>query len=768
MIDLSVLNEMQRKAVETTEGPLLILAGAGSGKTRALTYRVAHLIDKGVPPYRIMALTFTNKAAKEMKERIASLAGEAGGEAWVSTFHSSCAKILRRDIEKLGYTRSFTIYDDDDQGKVIKDILKSMNIDEKVLPPKEIRANISDAKNKLQSPDEWFAASQKDFRIQMIHDVFTEYERRLRAANALDFDDLLVKTLELFVEQPPVLEYYRDRFLYVHVDEYQDTNYAQYMLMKLISDKYKNVCVVGDDDQSIYGWRGADIRNILDFEKDYPGCTVIKLEQNYRSTSNILDAANQVIAHNAGRKEKTLWTDKDGGEKIKVIAAGDEHEEGAWICHRARELANQDFKFGDMAVLYRTNAQSRVLEEMLVRSGIPYRIFGGTKFYDRREVKDVLAYLRVIDNPADDVSVARIINTPKRSIGDSTVNELREFARKQEISLFAAALTPPDTLSSRAAKSLQVFADLMSELMALSQTMGLSEFVELMVSRVGLLSQYQKEKNDEDQSRAENVQEFMGAVKEFVQKSQPEEGQTLIQMFLENVSLVTELDRADETPNYMTLMTLHTAKGLEFPVVFIAGMEDGIFPSARCEMDENRLEEERRLCYVGITRAKKLLHLTYATTRMLYNNMQHNAPSRFLSEIPKRLLDENYGKKREEEFGQRSATTSAREFLMNSRAQKHERKPADFGPKGYGQTYARPIDIPGVTKGFVPSKAHETEGAALLFKTGDTVLHKKFGEGTVTAVSGQGADARVKITFTAYGEKEFAAAIAPIVKVDGL
>jgi len=434
-MNLDLLNEQQRLAAETLDGPVLILAGAGSGKTRALTYRVANLVDHGVEPWRILAITFTNKAAKEMKERITALVGERAGEVWVSTFHAMCAKILRRDIEKLGYSRSFTIYDDDDQTSVLKETLKQLDIDDKSLTVRELRWKIDDAKNRLLSPDEWFAQSPRDFRSQRIHDIYSGYEQRLRSANALDFDDLLVRTLELFADHPPVLDSYRQRFSHVLVDEYQDTNFAQYSLVKLLTKQSRNLCVVGDDDQSIYGWRGADIRNILDFEKDYPDATVIKLEQNYRSTSNILDAANQVIAHNESRKEKSLWTEAPPGELIKLFCAGDEREEAAWICDRMQQLMLAGEAYGSMAVLYRTNAQSRVLEEMLMRAGIPYRIYGGLRFYDRKEVKDIIAYLRCIVNPSDDVSLRRIINQPKRAIGESTIQELVRYATEKEIPL---------------------------------------------------------------------------------------------------------------------------------------------------------------------------------------------------------------------------------------------------------------------------------------------------------------------------------------------
>lgn len=513
-MDLSMLNPEQRQAAETLEGPVLILAGAGSGKTRALTYRVANLMDHGVPAWSILALTFTNKAAREMKERITQLVGEKAESAWISTFHSTCARILRRDIEKLGYTRSFTIYDDDDQGTVIKEILKRLNIDEKFLPPREVKAKISDAKNKLMGPDEWFAKTERDFRNQTLHDVFVAYEQRLKSANALDFDDLLLKTLELLADHPPVLESYRDRFHYVMVDEYQDTNYAQYMLVKLLTDKSRNLCVVGDDDQSIYGWRGADIRNILDFEKDYPDAKVIKLEQNYRSTANILDAANQVIAHNAGRKEKALWTEAGAGETIKLYCAGDEREEAAWVADRIRKMNRHGEEYGRMAVLYRTNAQSRVLEEILMRAGIPYKVFGGLRFYDRKEVRDVIAYLRVIANPTDDVSLRRIINVPKRAIGDATIAELVRHAQEQEMPLFSALTDLPSSLSSRPRKCVGDFFTMMTTLMAMKDAMPLGTFVKQMVDQTGLMEQYQKEDSDEARSRVENIQEFLGAVEE--------------------------------------------------------------------------------------------------------------------------------------------------------------------------------------------------------------------------------------------------------------
>ncbi|MBQ8202371.1 MAG: DNA helicase PcrA [Clostridia bacterium] len=767
-MDLSMLNPQQRLAAETLEGPVLILAGAGSGKTRALTCRVANLLDHGVPAYNILALTFTNKAAKEMKERIANLVGDSAEDAWISTFHSTCARILRRDIEKLGYTRSFVIYDDDDQQAVLKEILKRLNIDDKFLPVRELKSKISDAKNRLMGPDEWFQQSERDYRSQMIHNVFLEYETRLKANNALDFDDLLVKTLELLADHPPVLESYRRRFRYVMVDEYQDTNYAQYMMIKLITDESRNLCVVGDDDQSIYGWRGADIRNILDFEKDYPDAKVIKLEQNYRSTANILDAANQVIAHNAGRKEKALWTESGEGEPIRLFAAGDEREEAAWIADRIRQMNRHGEGYGNMAVLYRTNAQSRVVEEMLMRSGIPYKVFGGQKFYDRKEVRDVVAYLRVIVNPADDVSLRRIINVPKRAIGESTVQELMNHAHENDMPLYSALSDIPESLSSRPRKCVTDFFMLMTMLMAMKDTMPVNDFVNMLVEKTGLMEQYKKEDTDEARSRVENIQEFLGAVDEYCKAT---ENPTL-EDYLENVSLVTDLDQAeDEGRGYVTLMTLHSAKGLEFPNVFMTGLEEGIFPSSRSLMDDTRMEEERRLCYVGITRAQKRLFISRAKQRMLYNQVNHNAPSRFLDEIPARLLqDEMAGMN--ELFGNRAQPQRQRGYGARNNA------PASRGgygapvKPGYGMPGAggRPgaLNIPGVQQGFVGSAARSVAASAMqnLYKPGDRVRHLKFGEGNVVSVTGSGNAARIRIEFTAYGVKEFALSVVPIVKLE--
>ena len=803
-MNLNDLNNEQRLAAETLEGPLLVLAGAGSGKTRALTYRVANLLDHGVPPWSIMAITFTNKAAAEMRERIEKLSGASAADVWVSTFHSGCAKILRRDIEKLGYSRSFTIYDDDDQMAVIKEILKRLNIDEKFLPPREIKAKISDAKNKLLGPQEWFEESNRDYRSQMVQDVYTAYEEKLKSSNALDFDDLIVRTLDLFTLHPPVLEAYQRRLRYIHVDEYQDTNYAQYMLVRLLAQHSRNLCVVGDDDQSIYGWRGADIRNILDFEKDFPDARVIKLEQNYRSTANILDAANQVIAVNEKRKDKALWTEQEPGETIRLYRAGDEREEAAYICQQIRELERRGEDASRFAVLYRTNAQSRVIEEAFVQSGIKYRMYGGLRFYDRKEVKDILAYLRVMVNPADDVSLRRIINVPKRAIGDTTVSELVRCAQEESVPLLTACMDIPESINSRARKNIEKFAELMMNLTMLMDTMKLTQFVQYVIDTTGLESQYSKEDSDEARARVENIREFLGAVQEYEEKA---DNPTLAD-YLENVALVTDLDSMTEDGGAVTMMTLHSAKGLEFPNVFMVGMEENLFPSMRSRDDQSRMEEERRLCYVGITRARERLYLTHAARRMLYNQMQFNDRSRFIDDIPVRVITDvsdasgwsggsagnsasgdgwQSGQWRQPAWSKGS--TFGKPAAQQSAWQVKTRPSAPAEAQGKRQSYlawsrgsgagmgssARVggTSVSGVQLGMgaqkvVTSAARETQKPAL-FSAGDHVLHRKYGKGAVIRVSGSGSDARIMIRFddSSAGIKEFALAIAPIIKTEG-
>ena len=751
MIDLNKLNPEQKQAVLTTEGPLLILAGAGSGKTRVLTYRAAYLLEKGVPPWAILAITFTNKAAREMRERINRLAGEAADDMWVMTFHALSARILRRDIEKLGYKREFYIYDDDDQMTLIKRILKKLDISDKSYPPRAVKSVISDAKNHMLSPEEWLK-DNPDFRSKPYYRAYCEYEKELKENNALDFDDLILKTLELLTEHPPVLEVYRRKFSYIMVDEYQDTNMAQYMLVRTLAGDKKNVCVVGDDDQSIYGWRGADLRNILEFEKDYGGCPVIKLEQNYRSTGNILDAANQVIAHNTGRKEKALWTDADAGDKIKLYHALDERDEAAWVCDVIQSLTRGGYELGDMAILYRTNAQSRVLEEALVRRGIRYGVYGGLKFYDRKEVKDVIAYLRVLVNPDDDISLRRIINEPRRGIGDSTVETIAAYAAQHGLSLLNALMEAENAgLSSRALTAVRGFTELLITLTGDMLDKPASEFITGLIEQTGLEKQYENDKEPENESRRENIHELVSAVIEY-DRMNPEGGMV---GFLENVALVTDTDRMEEKASLVTLMTLHSAKGLEFPVVFLTGLEEGIFPISRAMFNEEQMEEERRLMYVGVTRAKKKLFLSHARNRMLYNARQSNEVSRFVTEIPARVLEENRQKSETRvlprPFGQRANA--------GGQAARPEVRPGIAGRPSISS-------IPGVQKGFGAQPARELpKRPEIRYAAGDRVFHKAFGNGVVKQVAQTAGGARVTVDFgEGKGVKTFAGD-APMIKI---
>ncbi len=773
---LDKLNPEQRAAVLQTEGPLLVLAGAGSGKTRVLTCRIAHLLEKGVPAWRILAITFTNKAAKEMVERVDSLAGAAAEDAWVSTFHSCCARILRRDIEKLGYKREFVIYDEDDRMSVIKTVAKALELNDKEFPPKAIKAAISDAKNRMLTPKEWLRDAGDNFRNRKMAEAYEKYENALRSNNALDFDDLLIKTLELLSEHPPVLQYYQDKFDYVLVDEYQDTNIAQYQFVRLMTGNKRNLCVVGDDDQSIYGWRGADIRNILEFEKDFPDCRVIKLEQNYRSTANILDAANQVIAHNSGRKEKALWTQDDPGDKVGLYHAMDERDEAAFTALMSKKLMSQGVRAGEIAVLYRTNAQSRVIEEAFVRAGVPSRIYGGQRFYDRKEVKDLIAYMRALVNPDDDVSVRRIINEPKRGIGDTTIEKLLVYAEENGMSLMAAVLDCENSgLSAAAANKVKVFSDLMLALTEAMYTLPITEFTAALIEQTGYVKALEASRTEENQSRIENIRELEGAVSEY-QKLNPEGEMT---DFLENVALITDIDNLNQTSGAVTLMTLHSAKGLEFDAVFLVGMEEGVFPLTRAMFDETALEEERRLAYVGITRAKKKLYLSHAHTRMLYNARNANQLSRFVSEIPQRLIQEGavksqtrlpqpnargygeggYGASRPGAYGNRSGYSGA-----------------NYGGSGHGSTDSSErrqtssgsaMGIGGLQKGFASQSAPKPAGQGLkLFKPGDRVIHAVFGRGNVTRLEGEGSSQKVCVKFDTGAEKRFSANIAPLRKID--
>ena len=771
MIDLNALNPQQRAAVEKTEGPLLVLAGAGSGKTRVLTYRVAHLMEKGVPAWKILAITFTNKAAREMAERVNQLAGEAADEAWISTFHSCCARILRRDIEKMGYKRQFAIYDEDDRMTVIKSVAKAMGLSDKEFPPKQIKAMISDAKNRMLTPTEWLKESGGDFRSKKLYEAYRQYEIVLKGNNALDFDDLLIKTLELLSDHPPVLDYYRNKFDYVLVDEYQDTNAAQYMLVRLLAGEKRNLCVVGDDDQSIYGWRGADLRNILDFEKDFPECTVIKLEQNYRSTGNILDAANQVIAHNRGRKEKMLWTESDPGDRIALYHAMDERDEAAFVSAMSRKLMGAGENPGNIAVLYRTNAQSRVLEEAFVRGGTPYRVYGGQRFYDRKEVKDLIAYMRALVNPDDDVSTRRIINEPKRGIGDSTIDALAIYAEDNEMPLLSAVLDYENAgLSARAAKSVATFSELMIDLTEIMYEKKPADFLDALIDKTGYVRVLENNKSEENESRIENIKELQGAVSEY-ERLNPE---ATLSDFLENVALISDLDAMNETGGAITLMTLHSAKGLEFNNVFLVGMEEGIFPLTKALFDDDLLEEERRLAYVGITRARRRLFLSHARTRMLYNARNANEISRFVSEIPQRLIQDgtsrseprrmppagqsgSWAQRANPAYGQGRSAPASAQWSMSANGYQAPAQPARQASGGG-------LNIPGIQKG--ASAMRYGAKPAAVFREGDRVRHKVFGNGKIIEVTGAGEAQRVKVRFNDGSERSFNAGIAPIVRLE--
>lgn len=640
---LTGLNEVQLKAVETVEGPLLILAGAGSGKTRVITYRIAHMVENlGVSPYEILAITFTNKAAKEMKERVHELIGAKAQQMWISTFHSLCVRILRRDIDRLGYNTSFNIYDTQDQTTLMKECIRQTGLNEDNFKPAAVIAQISRAKDKLIGPEEFARESADDFRLSRIAKIYHLYQQKLKSNNALDFDDLIFKTVELLQQDQNVREFYQRKFRYIMVDEYQDTSHGQYRLVRILSDHYKNLAVVGDDDQSIYGWRGADISNILSFEKDYPQTMVAKLEQNYRSTPIILGSANSVIKNNGQRRVKKLWTQVESGEKIQLHKAYDEQGEAHYITAQIKKRQEEERRpLKDFVVLYRMNAQSRVIEEALIRAQIPYRIYGSLKFYDRKEVKDVMAYLKLIQNPLDDIALKRIINVPKRAIGNKSVEALENAALQTGESLYGVMLDVDGLdLSTRAKEAIRKFALLMNDLIEQREERSVSELLERLLDKTGYIQALIDEDTVESKGRIENIEELKSVILEF--EEQVSEGQDhSLQEFLSSVSLMSDLDRMDESENYVTLMTLHSAKGLEFPIVFLAGLEEGMFPILRSTMTESDLEEERRLCYVGITRAKEVLYMSHAMERTIYGKKNASRPSRFLREIDEEFFEVN-------------------------------------------------------------------------------------------------------------------------------
>lgn len=644
---LNGMNPRQKEAVLHTDGPLLLMAGAGSGKTRVLTHRIAYLIEeKEVNPWNILAITFTNKAAKEMKERVNAILASGGEDVWVSTFHSMCVRILRRDVDFIGYNRNFTIIDSSEQLTLMKRILKELNIDPKKYDPRSILGTISQAKNSLQTPQD-FAKMQGSYYEEIAAKCYAAYQKELQYNQCMDFDDLIMNTIRLFEEHPDSLTYYQNKFHYIHVDEYQDTNHAQYTLVNLLAGRFRNLCVVGDADQSIYGWRGADMQNILDFEKDYPDAAVILLEQNYRSTKNILSAANQVIENNSNRKPKNLWTENKEGNKITYYRADNERDETRFIVDRMQEEIRSNHRnYGDFAILYRTNAQSRVMEETLLKANIPYKMVGGHKFYDRKEIKDILAYLNVLANPQDSISFERIVNSPKRGIGPGSIEKLRSFASLHEWPLLEAAQNVDlANIGGKAGQQLGAFGEMIQEVTQMIPYLTVTELTKEVLDRSGYLEDLKIQNTLEAQARIENLEEFLTVTQEFDKQFEqqneedadaPEEKLTV---FLNDLALVSDIDNLEEDASQVTLMTLHAAKGLEFPVVFLIGLEEGVFPLSRALMEESELEEERRLAYVGITRAEEALYLTNAFSRTLYGRTQYNRPSRFVEEIDQELLE---------------------------------------------------------------------------------------------------------------------------------
>jgi len=726
------LNDRQCEAVKHTEGPLLITAGAGSGKTKVLTCRIAHLLELGVAPYRILAITFTNKAAKEMKERVTNLVGAQADSIWLSTFHSFCAKLLRFEVDGFhGYTRNFTIYDSSDQLVLVKDCLKKLNLDDKQFTPRSVLGTISSSKNVLMDAKA-FAAKASDFYEQKVADVYALYQEKLRENNAVDFDDLLFLAVRLLQENEEVREKYQSRFQYILVDEYQDTNHAQYALTKILAARWRNICVVGDADQSIYAWRGADIRNIIDFTRDYPDAASIKLEQNYRSTKTILHAANAVIDNNESRPKKTLWTENPTGNKIIHYQAQTEHDEADYIAgviYNRHEISHEPY--GDMAILFRTNAQSRVLEEKLMRYAIPYTMVGGTKFYDRKEIKDVLAYLRLLYNPEDSLSLTRIINVPKRNIGATTMEHVAAYAEAQGISLFEAlSSTDEIPVTKRAKASLENFAAMIFDLLNDIEGKDVLSLIETVIKQTGYGDMLDKEAEHDPQgeSRKENVGEFLSVAKDYMD-SNPEGN---LQDFLENVALVSDVDDFESSDSKVTLMTLHAAKGLEFPVVFLTGLDEGLFPHSRTLMDPAQVEEERRLAYVGITRAERQLYVTNAVTRTMYGRISAYMPSRFLAEIPPQFM---------EDYHRKSAMPQSRTTAVPG--------------KQRVSILTKPV------ASSLPKKHAVTD----TFAKGDKVRHKIWGIGTVLDVIGEGPNMQMKIQFPTKGVRQVVVKYAPLEKV---
>lgn len=761
------MNDKQAEAVQTTEGPLLIMAGAGSGKTRVLTHRIAYLIDeKMINPWNILAITFTNKAAREMRERAMAL-NPATSETLIATFHSMCVRILRREADHIGYNRNFTIVDPGEQRTLMKRILKTLNLDPKKWNERAILGTISNAKNDLLD-EVAYEHQAGDMYTQIVAKCYKSYQEDLRRSEAMDFDDLIMMTLRLFDKNPDVLAYYQQRYQYIHVDEYQDTNHAQYQLVKLLASRFKNICVVGDADQSIYGWRGADMQNILDFEKDYPEAKVVLLEENYRSTKKILQAANEVIKNNRNRRPKKLWTQNDDGEQIVYYRANDERDEAVFIASTIDNIIREEGKnFKDFAVLYRTNAQSRTIEEALLKSNIPYTMVGGTKFYSRKEIRDVISYLNLIANPSDNISFERVVNEPKRGVGPGTLEKIRNFAYEQNMSLLdASANIMLSPIKGKAAQGVYDFANTILNLRDQLDGLSITETVEAILDKSGYLDALSMQQTLESQARIENIEEFMSVTKNFDETNtdvtEDETGIDRLGRFLNDLALIADTDDGDMEAAEVTLMTLHAAKGLEFPVVFLIGMEEGVFPLSRASEDPEELEEERRLAYVGITRAEEILFLTNANTRTLFGKTSYNRPSRFLREISDDLLQyQGLARPANSSFGVRFTKEEPTQFGQGmSLQQALQTRKANAQPQRH--TGAQPFSK--ATGGLPFGKTSDSENSATDWEIGDIAHHKKWGDGTVLEVTGSGKTQELKIKFPEVGLKKVLSSVAPIVK----
>jgi len=739
---LDLLNTMQKKAVLKTEGPLLLLAGAGSGKTKVITHRIAYMIENGISPFNILAITFTNKAAKEMKERVTKVC-EDGKYVWVSTFHSACVRILRSKIEKMGYDRNFTIYDSDDSEKLVKEIYKRFNINDKLLPIKRALSEIGKLKDELIMAKDFAKTTKDDFRMLKISEIYTEYEKMLKKNNALDFDDLIFKTVQLFIKFPEILNEYQEKFQYIMVDEYQDTNIAQYNLIKLLSAKYKNICVVGDDDQSIYGWRGANIKNIFNFEKDFKNVEIIKLEQNYRSTKIILNSANQVIKNNFGRKEKQLWTDNPTGERIKFFRATSDLEEAKFISSEVKRGIENNLKYSDFAVLYRNNSLSRIIEESFVKNSIPYKLFGGLSFYNRKEIKDIIGYLKVLFNPDDDIYLKRIINVPKRGIGDVTIDKISAFSQENNISLFDTIINISNIneLKLRGLSKLNNFIELIYDLKQKADTIPVSELISEILAKTDYINQLKEDTKENVFSRIDNIQELINKAVEFENTSQDKS----LQAFLSEISLVADIDNLSQDSNTVTLMTIHSSKGLEFPTVFIMGFEENIFPSYRSVIDSNKnsLEEERRLCYVGMTRAKKQLYITCSQNRPYSGMYMSNEISRFFREIPKQCVDVK-------------STMSFKNLDEFKTSKTNNSKKA---------SNKRDVYISYYTLNNLKKTSDTAEKIDIDFEVGDKIKLTRYGIGKVEKITPMGNDYEVVVKFEKHGIKKIMAGLSKPKKI---